>query len=919
MIAEFHKKTDQRFVETRVSHKLENILGENHWVTIIGKSGDGKSATAAHLLLKYMEKGYEPLFLSSPKYWTSFISNGKLGDNSAKQFVLIDDMFGTTFVDDIKVNKWVSMIENMEKVVKERNGELLVVCISRRVIFKDVESKLAKFKSFKFVIDMTDDENCLLGEEKIEIFKRFIIEYKIKGCDTALIKDVNPPHGFPHCVELYCTSDKFRNRGLSFFINPVEAVREDLNTLDVRKFLVLLLVLYSNNHVESFGKLLNQPTDEVKRLFELYRVEVNSFSLVVKETLKSLSGPYITYAPDGACCFAHESVLESVAFVHISTASYEALKMLSFDYVVSFVNNVSKRNDSERKMMLNLDILVPFVERITDEILLGNILAVCQCDIWGEAAFVKQWLKYISKDHKAGLETILLSSDNIGYDSIIDRIPNHLSREHSEFHSLLAFYQWQTAGINSLLEGLTYFNRQQAVIGILKNVHIQRSMENIAKWNEARQNTLHIANTVCKNYGFVYQLLCANSVGKLDGSKTLMTAIELSHIKCATLLLRYAEINLRHTDDDGNGYLHYLVALDISHSLFEELFEMLLFKGADVNQTNRLGESPLITLIDSINKNEAHSEKLEYLVTKGADIQTRDCNGRNLVLKIAQTLNGTKCLEMLKIVRKLNADFTCTDDKGQNAVHFICANIQGSNKDELLMYLTREIGVDQSAQDNNMKIPLMLALESDPGIHCIKQLLQMSPREHTDTLGQGFFHYLCRSVSQYERFCECCRLLSDAGEDINLKDFCGYSPLFVALKNRRFTLKHFRILVEYGAIKLYTNTFNYILEKRTENDDTLELLQYFFCSELNYNVPDEFDRNPLHYLCMRLKEKSECLNCKKVDWCRNTCYHPSIVDFHEIFNFLKETVGCDCNQKDKYGDTPKMLAQKYSHDLAKKP
>ena len=36
---------------------------------------------------------------------------------------------------------------------------------------------------------------------------------------------------------------------------------------------------------------------------------------------------------------------------------------------------------------------------------------------------------------------------------------------------------------------------------------------------------------------------------------------------------------------------------------------------------------------------------------------------------------------------------------------------------------------------------------------------------------------------------------------------------------------------------------------------------------------------------------------------RNTCYHQSIVNFDAIFSFLKEIVGCDCNQKDNDDDS----------------
>ena len=95
-IASVDEEKDALYVETRAYEELKTIIEDKYWATILGKPGDGKSATAAHLLLYYQRtKGYQTIYLTSVRQWESLIS----GNESSKQFVVIDDMFGSISLD----------------------------------------------------------------------------------------------------------------------------------------------------------------------------------------------------------------------------------------------------------------------------------------------------------------------------------------------------------------------------------------------------------------------------------------------------------------------------------------------------------------------------------------------------------------------------------------------------------------------------------------------------------------------------------------------------------------------------------------------------------------------------------------------------------------------------------------------------
>ena len=55
-----------------------------------------------------MQNGYEPILLSSPHDWRAFIENHDMEDEETKHFIIIDDMFGTTFLDKGRSMDWMA-------------------------------------------------------------------------------------------------------------------------------------------------------------------------------------------------------------------------------------------------------------------------------------------------------------------------------------------------------------------------------------------------------------------------------------------------------------------------------------------------------------------------------------------------------------------------------------------------------------------------------------------------------------------------------------------------------------------------------------------------------------------------------------------------------------------------------------------
>lgn len=188
----------------------------------------------------------------------------------------------------------------------------------------------------------------------------------------------------------------------------------------------------------------------------------------------------------------------------------------------------------------------------------------------------------------------------------------------------------------------------------------------------------------------------------------------------------------------------------------------------------------------------------------------------------------------------------------------------------------------------------------------------------TDVNGKGYFHYLCKSKSSLDRFCYNFKVLQDQGEDINLKDCNGISPLFESIANEYFSWKYVQVLINRGAdIRIKDNDgrnlISFALKYRMGSSALCDLLDYFNCIGADFQTFDVAGRTPLHYL-----------------FCENIC--PDTVDtnygskltgmwgtfclidnerLESIFSLLTvyaDCAGVDCFTTDKRNINPLMLA-----------
>ena len=844
----------------------------------------------------------------------------------------------------------------MSSIVEQRKGNLLVICTSRRYIFKDIETALGKFPCFSkhAIVDMTDEQHKLSGDEKVSIFKKYAEAYKIetrlirpelyisdkeayiiRTTDQLelLIRDVDPPHGFPHCVELYCGNLFLRKEGITFFRNPIQYVhREICNFRDNARvnFLVLMLVLHKgeNMGLDVLDRLTENTTDDDKKFFQTAGLSLETAIPDIHRALTSLTNTYLKQNNDDSYSFSHHSLRETVADICITANPSHAIRALEFQHFVAFTRiqkEAAKGTVSKRSLPFE-----PLAKRMITEIKDGRISAVCDCEVWSDQTFVIKFVKSIENEPLDFLEELLCSK----------RTATRITES------------------NSFLASLIQRKRYIAAKTLLENKSIGKTLQNSDLWMKCLQAGLE---TACyaniPNITIITALVsirCGENMQMLDGSKLLSYLLQqwtsqvLSKAEVAIALLDHTHINPQYGQPDTmSQYFHALVKSRIDLPQFEVLCKKLLQAGVDINQTDR-DDVPAVFKCLTRFENKGF-DRLLCMVNYGADIHKRCKHGNIMLFTIDRfnvihyapswvctyerinnkPLSPKLCVNILSKLSDLEVDFHCTDSAGSNALHImtqIMTQLDQTQPDKdsraLLEYLLNK-GVTAKAINEDGVVPLMLALKNNFSTDFIKVLAKKSPPKHVDKSGQGYFRYLfsLRYITNADEFCDKCDILIELDSSIVAKDILGKPPIVHLMgQYHKFHcefdfVRMFQFFNERGmdlhAKDAHGRNIALCVLDWEITDHVLPLLRFFQSIELDFKLIDNNGRNALHHLFANVLYNDTVLQ-------KGEYYNTTKREFPEvsgnmlkaIYDFLTEEIGLLPTTGDENGKNAVMLALK---------
>ncbi|XP_045214503.2 uncharacterized protein LOC123564766 [Mercenaria mercenaria] len=392
------------YVESRGARECAYILESENSLVIVGNPGEGKTTAAIMTMDKLAKTGYQPIIITSPKEWNSKVVQA---EKTEKLVIFIDDMFGTVGVDENKVNEWIAMNEVISQLLEKRTGSFKIICTVRRKVYKAVKQRIKRFRWFKSfrMVDISDKTYALSESEKTELLQKYFKHYKVpKGRQCLIAAKADPPHGFAHCVELYCTEPHCLRMGISFFMSPLSAVEREIQilyeTLSTQYYALLLIHLSPGQKVTvdimSGEEELDQTLLNKARL--LSKLPTRDGMDIIR-AIEKMTDNYLREEDDGSVGFRHDTVSEMVGVIATRNSPIPAVNYLSLQFLSEKTKYVAyKEDDKDEVAILPKKCTLKLVKRITEALFNGEAFAACKHHAWENVNFVYAWLDHVKKN-----------------------------------------------------------------------------------------------------------------------------------------------------------------------------------------------------------------------------------------------------------------------------------------------------------------------------------------------------------------------------------------------------------------------------------------------------------------------------------------------------------------------------------------
>lgn len=179
-----------------------------------------------------------------------------------------------------------------------------------------------------------------------------------------------------------------------------------------------------------------------------------------------------------------------------------------------------------------------------------------------------------------------------------------------------------------------------------------------------------------------------------DKESILFTPIKINNYTMVKYIIEMEPSLTNTTNKDG------ITPLDIaSYNNFEDIVELLISNGADLNLQDNNGYSPLLYAIENYSY-----ETVELLVNNGANLNSKTVNRITPLMKIAYL--GQDSLFDLLIKYKIDID--AVDKNGLSALTYACAKGNEKITEKLI-----KLGTNLEVKTANGYSPLLLALNND--------------------------------------------------------------------------------------------------------------------------------------------------------------------------------------------------------------
>lgn len=916
------QQDDSTFVSTKSCKDVEHKLKAQNLIIVTGHSGSGKSAIIHHIAVKYRkQEGWIVKLVNDVVEFRDMLSN------KFKKEVLfvIDDPFGKAFLDEMLYNSWLTIKRTLISILGKH--KLIMSC--RNSVIHDIMSK-GTFINKTNIVDIND----LTDYDKRQVFNQYTSHLHISEKEYTQIAEVKKQ--FPLLCKLYSKDEKLQKKGLRFFKESIEVLKEEIKDYkysNQKIYCALLLLVSCGDNICVDDIIENKfSRKKLEHALKLCKINQNTKHYFIEELLESLTGFHVKKICN-KYHFNHDFVMEVTNAVLGTDFPEFIIQNADIGLLRKFVriDNFSEPLDPLIIYLKekNIDDLGKrFCNALFEESLLDIVLNPCMRN-----ETVIRIIKTEIEDNPGKLELLLKKKEHISekhrfYWSRTDLMCSKLSflaqeKEISPICALIILSHTDLSLIclDSLQKGNLGFAHESSVFSavccngsikllnmfseeqrkkylkkkwqFLLPIHIASLFHNYELLNELIQIGVDVNSKTDNNAHWTpLQLAAGNATEERGEESSIIRRNETIKL----LLKNNANINL--CDDFGISPLH--AACENGH---ESTVQLLLNNGADCNLCSTFNDSP----IQAAYKN-GYDNVVKILIDNEANLNL--CNKQGNSLLHVACKNGHEKVVLLLLEKCANINMC--NDEGNRPFDEACANGH-----ESIVHIFLEKDFDIAKCNEKGENPLQIAITK--GQMNILQILlnKGSAINLLNKEGKSPLNVACEinSVSSVE-------LLLNSEADINVCNNIGNSPLHVACENR--FVKIVEVLLNNNLnLNLRNDDGNSPLDVTCENgyEDILEKL---LSKGAKVNLFNNFGISPLHVACRKGHKRVVEILLKigaKINLCNSIGNTPLYDACRYKHNDIVQTLltqGADVNLFTKGGNTPLHLSSKLGRDTTVK-
>ncbi|XP_076097818.1 uncharacterized protein LOC143067990 isoform X1 [Mytilus galloprovincialis] len=773
------KTKDTKIVSTNAMAKVRDILQSSNCVTVVGRSGSGKSTVLRHIALAlHTEKEYYDVYPSfSPEDVRQHF------DRSKKQVFVFDDVFGKYAIDLYTVDEWVSFMNDMKSYLDHGNLRMMFSCRSHI-------TNHPHFRKLKLISSVSS--TCNIHDFPLSPTKQEEVASKyLRHKDVKIIMGIDPGRiEYIDIFPLLCESlSKLLEMDESvevdeFFKSPFEVllkVFQHIKSSKTEIYALMSLFLVCNNALEKriFG---TKPFKDKCRIIAHYCKIPNFSEKDIKQLFIKLQ-KYFTKESGNKYKIFHDKIFDAVVSFYGEDLFGVILDIAHSDIIRDRFHFQSLQEPCD------IEFIIPVPEEKEEQyfkrLFVDTNREIFNNDITFTAFANRQlqykvyrdkFISYCTQNDELKKHILLLSYKATspllevaaqGYDDIL----NMLIKMHLDVNV------FDESGDTPLHKAAAFGNIGSLDL-LLNNGADPHRLNKSAQsplFKAVERGCLKVARKLLEKN---VEVDLKNSTGETP----LYVAAREGHTNMTKLLLQNKrnKANPKIFDEYIGSPLHIS-----SKENFTDIMKLLLEEGADPNLSTNHIESPLY--IASL---DGKTEAVKLLIEKKADLNKCGKDGRSPLCKAAW--NGYK--EAVEILLKNDADPNKISEYNESPLYKAarCGNLE-----IVKMLLEKGAKVDQACKDGRTPlykaawknkyevVEVLLSNNADPNLWSIyfgTPLYRAAKERHVETVKM---------------------LLENIKTNVNIRSKDGETALFAAAKfGYRDVIK---MLVAKGADMNITN------------------------------------------------------------------------------------------------------------------